>query len=135
MSEWNENVNGNYIYKISADDIMTVFKKKSGDGWSGVRDGEFLKGSYDTPEEAQKAMEEFVFECNSKLAAPISRNTGWRESKKGGYYKINEAGIISVKQATSGKWYVVTTSQGMLEGYWFDTVKEAMMKADQLYSV
>ena len=56
MSEWNQNANGNYIYKIGPDDIMTVFKKKSGDGWGGVHDGEFLKGTYDTPEEAQKAM-------------------------------------------------------------------------------
>lgn len=132
MSEWNENTNGNYVYKISADDIMTVFKKKSGDGWSGVRDGEFLKGSYDTAEQAQKAMEEFVFECNSKLAAPISQNIRWRESKKGGYYMITEGGIRSVKRASSGKWYVVTASQGMLEGHWFDTAKEAMAKADQL---
>ena len=132
MSEWNENANGNYVYKISADDIMTVFKKKSGDGWSGVRDGEFLKGSYDTPEEAQKAMEEFVFEFNSKLAAPIRTNTGWQESKKGDYYKITESGVTSVKRASSGKWYLVTATQGMLEGHWFDTAKEAMMKAEQL---
>jgi len=132
MSEWNENANGNYVYKISADDIMTVFKKKSGDGWSGVRDGEFLKGSYDTPEEAQKAMEEFAFEFNSKLAAPIRTNTGWQESKKGDYYKITEAGITSVKRASSGKWYLVTATQGMLEGYWFDTAKDAMSKAEQL---
>jgi hypothetical protein len=132
MSEWNENANGNYVYKIGPDDIMTVFKKKSGDGWGGVHDGEFLRGSYDTPDEAQKAMEEFVFEFNSKLAAPISTKTGWQESKKGGYYKIFAAGIVSVKRAFSGKWYVVTASQGMLEGYWFDSAKEAMSKADQL---
>ena len=132
MSEWNQNANGNYIYKIGPDDIMTVFKKKSGNGWGGVHDGEFLKGTYDTPEEAQKAMGELVFEFNTKLAAPISTNTGWQESKKGGYYKTTEAGITSVKRASSGKWYVVTASQGMLEGHWFDTAKEAMSKADQL---
>lgn len=132
MSEWNENTNGNYIYKIGSDDIMTVFKKKSGDGWGGVHDGQFLKGDYDTPEDAQKAMEEFVLEGNAKLAAPIGGNTGWQESKKGGFYKITEAGITSIKRASSGKWYVVTASQGMLEGYWFDSVKEAMSKADQL---
>jgi hypothetical protein len=125
MSEWNENANGNYIYKIGADDIMTVFKKKSGNGWGGVRDGEFLKGTFDTAEEAQKAMEEFVFEFNTNLAAPISSNTGWQESKKGGYYKITEAGITSVKRAISGKWYVVTASRGVLEGHWFDTAKES----------
>ena len=132
MSEWNQNEKGNYIYKISVDDIMTVFKKKSGDGWSGVRDGKFLKGSYDTAKKAQKAMGEFIFECNSKLAAPISQNTGWRESKKGSYYRINEVGITTVKRAASSTWYVVTASQGMLEGHWFDTAKEAMAKADQL---
>jgi len=132
MSEWNANENGNYVYKISVDDIMTVFKKKAGDGWSGVRDGEFLKDSYDTPEEAQKAMEEFVFEFNSKLAAPIRTSTGWQKSKKGDYYKITEAGIRSVKRASSGKWYVINASQGILEGHWFDTAKDAMTKADQL---
>ena len=132
MSEWNENANGNYIYKISVDDIMTVFKKKSGDGWSGVRDGEFLKGSYDAPEEAQKAMEEFVFEFNSDLAAPISQNTGWRESKKGGYYRVDESGITSVKRAASSKWFIVSPTIGFVEGHWFDTAKEAMAKADQL---
>jgi hypothetical protein len=132
MSEWNQNANGNYIYKISADDIMTVFKKKSGDGWSGVRDGEFLKGSYDTPEEAQKAMEEFVFEFNSGLAAPISQKNGWRESKKGSYYKVSDDGITTVKRASSGKWFIVSPTRGFIEGHWFDTVKEAMTKADQL---
>lgn len=132
MSEWNENTNGNFIYKLGSDDIMTVFKRKSGDCWSGVHDGQFLKGAYNTPEDAQKAMEEFVFGHNTKLAAPISSNTGWQESKKGCFYKKTEAGIISIKRASSGKWYVVTASQGMLEGYWFDSVKEAMSKADQL---
>ena len=132
MSEWNENANGNYIYKISADDIMTVFKKKSRDGWSGVRDGEFLKGSYDTPKEAQKAMEEFVFEFNSDLAAPIFQNTGWRESKKGGYYKVNDNGTTTVKRASSGKWFIISSTNGLIEGHWFDTAKEAMAKADQI---
>jgi len=131
MSEWNENANGNYIYKIGADDIMTVFQKKSGDGWGGVRDGEFLKGTYDTAEEAQKAMEEFVFEFNSDLAASISQNTGWRESKKGSYYRVDESGITSVKRAASSKWFIVSPTIGFVEGHWFDTAKEAMAKADQ----
>ncbi|MCW1966415.1 hypothetical protein [Polynucleobacter sp.] len=132
MSEWNQNANGNYIYRISADDIMTVFKKKSGNGWSGVRDGEFLKGSYDTPQEAQKAMEEFVFEFNSSLAAPITQNTGWKASNKGGYYKVDDGGITSVKQASSGKWFIVSSIKGFIEGHWFNTAQEAMTKADQL---
>lgn len=134
MSEWNENANGNYVYKITADDIMTVFRKPSGDGWGGVRDGEFLRGTYDTPEEAQKAMEEFVFEFNHKLASRISVPVGWKQSKAGGYYKRTEDGTIFVKRATSGKWYVVSTMSGILHDQWFDTAEAAKQKGDQLKS-
>jgi len=132
MSEWNQNANGNYVYKISADDIMTVFKKKSGNGWGGVRDGEFLKGNYDTPEEAQKAMEEFVFEFKPTLAAPIPQNTGWKASNKGTYYKVDEDGVTSVKRASSGKWFIVSSTNGIVQDHWFNTAEEAMTKADQL---
>jgi hypothetical protein len=114
MSEWNQNEKGNYVYKIGADDIMTVFKKKSGNGWSGVREGEFLKGSYDTPEEAQKAMEEFVFEFNSTLAAHITQNTEWKSSNKGSYYRVDEDGVTSVKRASSGKWFIVSSANGLV---------------------
>jgi hypothetical protein len=48
-------------------------------------------------------MEEFVFEFNSTLAAPISENTGWKKSNKGTYYKVVENGVTSVKRAISGK--------------------------------
>jgi hypothetical protein len=127
MCEWTENDKGNYIYK-HASDVMTVFKKNGSEDWSGVYDGKFLKGSYDTANEAQKAMERFVFNDESKLAkAPTS---GWQETKKGGYYKRTANGISTVKQASSGKWYITTNQGTFLEGCWFDTADEAKRKAN-----
>jgi hypothetical protein len=77
-------------------------------------------------------MEEFVFEFNSSLAAPITQNTGWKASNKGAYYRIDDGGITSVKQASSGKWFIVLSTKGLVQGHWFNTVEEATAKADQL---
>ena len=135
MSQWNETANGNFVYVIEKDNLMTVFKRKSDDGWGGVYDGSFLKGEFDTPEEAQKAMEEFVFEGNDNLASkPIQLNT-WLKTKKGGYYKTSEDGTISIKKASSGKWCIVSSKLGLIENQWFDTAMEAKEKADQLTCV
>ncbi len=135
MSEWIENENGNFVYKMGPSDVMTVFKKKSSDGWSGVYDGSFLKGEFDAPEEAQAAMEKFVLEGDDALASKPIQLGSWRKTKKGDYFKSTEDGTISVKKASSGKWYVVSSKLGLIENQWFDTAMEAKEKADQLTCV
>jgi len=128
MTNWTENENGNFVNVIDTDEVMTVFKKTGSDEWSGVYDGKFLKGSYDTPEEAQDALERFVFNGDTQLAKAYP--TGWQASKKGGYYKRSANGIVSVKQAKSGKWYICSNQGLVLKNNWFDTAEEAMQKAN-----
>ena len=135
MSEWIENENGNFVYKMGPSDVMTVFKKKSGDGWGGVYDGIFLKGEFDAPEEAMATMEKFVLEGDDALASKPVQLESWRKTKKGDYFKTTVDGTISVKKASSGKWYVVSSKLGLIENKWFDTAMEAKEKADQLTCV
>jgi hypothetical protein len=128
MTSWTENENGNFVHVIDTDEVMTVFKKTGSGEWSGVYDGKFLKGSYDSPEEAQKALERFVFNGEAKLAKAFP--TGWQASKKGGYYKRSANGIVTVKQATSGKWYICSDKGLVSKNKWFDTAEEAKQKAN-----
>jgi hypothetical protein len=39
--------------------------------------------------------------------------------------------MLTVKQAKSGKWYLVV-DQTLLAGQWFNTAEEAMQQGDQL---
>ena len=135
MSQWNETANGNFVYVIEKDNLMTVFKRKSDDGWGGVYDGSYLKGEFDTPEEAQKAMEEFVFEGNNSLVSKSTQLGMWQKTKQGTYYMATKDGTISVKKASSGKWFIVSSILGLIENQWFDTAMEAKEKADQLTCV
>jgi hypothetical protein len=41
MSEWRENSNGNYVYVIETDDVMTVFERAG--LWFGVYDSRFIE--------------------------------------------------------------------------------------------
>ena len=130
MCEWTEKDNGNYIYILDSS-VMTVFKKKGSVGWGGVYEDDFLKGSYDTPEEAQKELERFVFKGESRLAKSIP--SGWQASKNGGYYRNIPSGIVSVKKAKSGSWYITGPQGTILENTWLETAEEAKKKAFEFY--
>lgn len=55
--DWRESRNGNFVTTHpKTDETVTVFLNKRG-LWSGVWDGEFISGYFETAEEACKQME------------------------------------------------------------------------------
>lgn len=130
MYDWHENENGNYVHIFGVDDLMTVYKDKNSGDWKGVYDGYLLIGSYDTPEEAQEAMESFV-EGDTSLVMKLS-GTG-RSKKDGNYYQRNRHGVTKVKQAKGGSWYI-SLNGVPVKNLWLDTEEDAIRKANELMS-
>ncbi len=126
MSDWNENHKGNYVY-VDDDIVTTVFKNFEG-GWIGVREGLMTEKSYKTADDAMEAIDFDRVNFSVKI---MPNETGWRKAKKGGFYRQCSAGIATVKQARSGKWYV-TIDGNIVEGKWLDSKEEAMKLADLL---
>jgi hypothetical protein len=129
MSEWRENSNGNYVYVIDADDVMTVYLRNG--EWFGVYDNHFTEAGFNSPEEAMALMEKAVLD--DRLDLLEKRNPmaiGWRHTKSGGYHCVRRDRTMTVKQAKSGKWYLVI-NQSMVQGKWFDTAEEAKRQGDQ----
>jgi hypothetical protein len=130
MSEWRENSNGNYVYILDSDELMTVYQR-DGD-WFGVYDNHFTGDGFKKPEETMALMEKAVL--GDRLDLLVKRKpqpTGWRKTKSGGYHCVRRDHTMTVKQAKSGKWYLVM-NQSMVQGKWFDTADEAMYRGDQL---
>lgn len=127
MSDWNENANGNFV-AIDCGEVTTVFRNRDG-YWQGIRDGEITARAFDTPEEAMEAIdEEEVDFIRTKLRAA---DTGWQASKSGGLYRRAYGRMATVKQATSGKWYI-TINGSMITDRWLDDKLEATRLADRL---
>jgi hypothetical protein len=130
MSDWIETNNGNYVYVLDTDEVMTVFHR---DGkWSGVYDNRFTDGRFETAEEAMALMEKAVL--GNRLDLLIKWNpppVGWRKTKTGGYHIVRKDCTMTVKQAKSGKWYLIV-GQTMVQGKWFNTAEEARRQGDQL---
>jgi len=129
MSEWRENSNGNYVCVFGAE-IMTVFERNG--EWFGVYDNHFTEDGFDDPEQAMALMDEAVL--GNQLDLLVKRTpmpSGWRKTKSGGYHCVRRDHTMTVKQAKSGKWYLVI-NQTMLPGKWFDTADEAKRQGDQL---
>lgn len=130
MSEWRENSNGNYVYVIDTDDVMTVYERNG--MWFGVYDSQFTEDGFKAPEQAMDFIEKAVL--GDQLDLLVKRKpipTGWRLKKKGGYHCTRRDRSMSVKQAKSGKWYLVV-NQALVQGRWFDTADEAKREGDQL---
>lgn len=130
MSEWRENSNGNYVYILDADEVMTVYGRNG--EWFGVYDNRFTEDGFADPESAMALMEKAVF--SNRLDLLVKRMpvpTGWRKTKSGGYHCVRRDHTITVKQAKSGKWYLVI-NQTMVQGKWFETADEAKRQGDQL---
>ena len=128
MSEWRENSNGNYVYVIDTDDVMTVYQRNG--EWYGVYDNRFTEEGFQNPEEAMALMEKAVL--GDRLHLLVKKNpmtVGWRETKKGGYLCVRRDRTMTVKQAKSGKWYLVI-NQTIVQGKWFDTADEAKREGD-----
>ncbi len=130
MSEWRENSNGNYVYILDSDELMTVYQR-DGD-WFGVYDNHFTGDGFKKPEETMALMEKAVL--GDRLDLLVKRKpqpTGWRKTKSGGYHCVRRDHTMTVKQAKSGKWYLVM-NQSMVQGKGFDTANEAMYQGDLL---
>jgi len=130
MSEWCENSNGNYVYVLDSDEVMTVYGRNG--EWFGVYDNRFTEDGFANPEPAMALMEKAVLD--DRLDLLVKRKppkTGWREAKKGGYYCVRSVGILNVKKAKTGKWFLVI-NQRMLQDKWFETADEAKRQGDQL---
>ena len=126
MSEWNENHKGNYVY-VEDDVVTTVFKTSDGE-WLGIRDEMITEKSYKTADDAMEAID---FDRVNFSVKMMPNETGWRKAKKGGFYRQCSAGIATVKQAKSGKWYV-TIDGNIVKGKWLNTKEEAVKLADLL---
>ena len=128
MSDWRENENGNFIYPMGSDGIMTVFAAVNG-GWKGVFDGSVTKAVFDTAEDAMAVMEAAVLENQRHLLTAM--NLGWTRAKAGGYYRRTKQSILSVKVARSGKWHL-SISGTLVKELWCDSAQDAMRQGDQL---
>ena len=129
MSEWLENSNGNYVYVLDSGDVMTVYERNG--EWFGVYDNRFTEDGFKKPEQAMALMEKAVL--GDRLGLLVKRMpvpTGWRKTKSGGYHCVRRDHTMTVKQAKSGKWYLVI-NQTMVQGKWFDTADEAKRQGDQ----
>lgn len=129
MSEWRENLNGNYVYVIDTDDVMTVYLRNG--EWFGVYDNHFTEEGFQSPEEAMALMKKAVLDDQLDLLEkrnPVA--LGWRHTKSGGYHCVRRDRTMTVKQAKSGKWYLVI-NQSMVQGKWFDTADDAKREGDQ----
>ncbi len=129
MSEWRENSNGNYVYVLDTDEVMTVYQRNG--EWFGVYDNHFTEEGFENPEKAMAFMEKAVLGDRLDIlvkSAPMP--TGWRQTKNGGYHCVRRDRTMTVKQAKRGKWYLVI-NQTMVQGKWFDTADEAKRQGDQ----
>ena len=48
MSEWCENSNGNYVFVLDTDEVMTVYQHNG--EWFGVYDSRFIDDGFKYPE-------------------------------------------------------------------------------------
>jgi hypothetical protein len=124
MSDWRENDKGNFVYFY--DDIVTTVFRGSDGEWVGIRDGLITDRGFKTPHAAMEAIdcEKVKFSVKTR---PV--DTGWRAAKKGGFYRQCAGGIATVKQASSGKWYI-TVNGKMIQGHWLGAKQEAVKLAD-----
>jgi len=125
MFDWKENINGNYVHVFYQDDLMTVYMDKHTGMWKGIYQDDLLIGSYDTPEEAQDAMERYI-EGDTNLVMPI--NDSGRAKKDGNFYQKSRYGIAKVHQAKNGMWYI-TINGVIVKNLWLNTESEAIKKA------
>jgi hypothetical protein len=129
MMDWTENNNGNYVAEDEDYEKVTVFIDKRGQ-WRGIREERITEFGYSTAEEAMSAIDkkqvDFV-----KIRAKAD-TTDWKPAKKGGFYRLRHAQIITVKQARNGSWYISIEGK-LVENRWFQSSKEAARCADSLH--
>jgi len=136
---WIENNKGNWVLRGDGVVYATVYATNSGWGaiWNGGGDGvaRRLKAKFEDAGEAIDALESAAMEgdASAKWYPP---DEGWKERKKGGYYRKVHGAVVSVKQAKSGSWYAVHMDGGLLgqsgRPMWFHAPDEVCKAVDEL---
>ena len=120
MTEWFANPKGNFT-TFDYGHRYTVFRNRD-DQWQVAHGNGFSRQSFDCADEGKAAVED-----HARGLDPLdfrSLDHGWKAAKKGGYYRRTMQGIETVKQSTTGSWYVTLNGE-LLEGQWFDSREEA----------
>lgn len=132
MNEWTENANGNFVYLTDDDGVMTVFQRRDG-SWAGVHADLFTTETFDRARDAMAAMERAVLNGVPGLLTPIRRQarpvSDWKATRTGGWFRQSHGRQASVKQAKSGKWYVIIGTE-LVPSLWFDSADAAKTFAD-----
>lgn len=128
MSEWRENKNGNHVCVLDSGEVMTVYLRNG--LWFGVYDECFTEEGFGDPEKTMALMERAVLRGQRELL--VRRKPllpWWQETKSGGYQCVRRDCTLTVKQARSGKWYLIV-DQASLKDRWFDSAEEAKRQGD-----
>lgn len=128
MLDWNETRNGNYVCEDHESVTITVFTDRNGN-WRGIRDERITEHSYESAEDAIKAIEDRV--ALFIRLKPSQSTIDWKPAKKGGYYRYRNGDILTTKQAKSGQWFV-TRNGSIALNIWFPSFEAAARYADSL---
>jgi hypothetical protein len=119
LEEWKESQNGNFYRPLDGDVIVTVCLCKDG-RWRGISDDKITGESFDAAEKAMSAIDD-----DEVTFIPFRpRDTGWKAAKRGGFYRQVHGTIYTIKQATSGSWFVMV-GDVFVKDQWFSSVDAA----------
>jgi len=88
--------------------------------WRGISDERITDESFDSSEEAMSAIDQ----GDVSFVPFRPRDTGWKAAKRGGFYRQVHGIIYTIKQATSGSWFVMV-GDVIVEDRWFSSVDAA----------
>jgi len=117
--EWKESQNGNFYRTLDSGLIVTVCLCKDG-LWRGICDNKITSGFFESAERAMKGIDR----GDITFIPMRAHDTGWKTAKKGGFYRQVHGTIYTIKQATSGSWFVMD-GDTLVENHWFPTADAA----------
>ena len=136
--EWKESEKGNYVCIHSGDLVATVFSK--GGDWQIIINGDdagriVTDETFGEHPEAISRAEEILSgaDCTLVIMKPKEKTTSWHQQKStsngSSTYGRKHQGLgVSVKKATSGKWYY--NVHGSAPQGWYGSAEEAMQAFD-----
>ena len=126
MTEWHRNPKGNFTV-FDYGQPYTVFRNRD-DRWQVAHESGFSRQTFDCAAEGKAAVDRHA--CSLDPLDFKSPDHGWKEAKRGGYYRRTKQGTETVKQSRNGSWYVTLNGE-LLEGGWFDSREEAQAYLDR----
>jgi hypothetical protein len=117
--EWKESQNGNFYRTLDSGLIVTVYLCKDG-LWRGISDNKITSEFFKSAEKAMKGIDR----DDINFIPMRARDTGWKTAKKGGFYRQVHGTIYTIKQATSGSWFVMV-GDVFVKDQWFSSVDAA----------